>query len=91
MSTSALTRARRREARGLLAAALTVAGEGVRVAVKRATRTRGREELRRALCVIGERLAVCEAGLEPLIGELRCGYHRGRWIRELPPAKGLKR
>ncbi len=91
MRTSALTRVRRRNARELLEAALALADEGVRTAVKRGDAVRARRRLRRALCAIAERLAFLDVELEPMITQVRCGHHRGQWTREFTRAKDRHR
>ncbi len=91
MRTSALTRVRRRNARELLEAALALAQESVRTAVKRGDPVRARRRLRPALCTIAERLALMDVELEPMLAQVRCGHHRGRWTRQFTPAKDLHR
>jgi hypothetical protein len=29
--------------------------------------------------------------LEPMLAQVRCGHHRGRWTRQFTPAKDLHR
>jgi hypothetical protein len=80
--TSALTRVKRTNARDLLEGALALAHEGFRVRLGLGSGRGSRDRLRRALCTIAERIAYSDAELEPLIAEVRCGHHRGRWTRE---------
>jgi hypothetical protein len=78
-------RIRRRNARALLEAAVTLVGEGVRMGVARGGGEPRRDRLRRALCSIAERLALADEGLERMIAEIRCGHRRGAWVVELAP------
>ena len=80
-----MKRIRRRNASALLAAAVTLANEGVRMAVARGGGEPRRDRLRRALCSIAERLALADEELERMIAEIRCGQHRGAWVLELAP------
>jgi hypothetical protein len=79
---STLTRIRRHNGRELLEAARTLVTEGLRMYVARRSEPR-RDRLRRALCCIAERLALSDVDVEPMIAEVRCGHHRGAWVREL--------
>jgi len=71
----------------LFAAAVTLAAESVRTAVKRGNSQGARDRLRRALCTIAERLALSDAEVEPMIAEVRCGHRRGLWTREFTPMR----
>ncbi len=83
MTAAPITRLRRSNGRELFVAAIVLAGEGARSWIRRENK-RTRERLRRALCMTAERLSALDGDVEPMVGEVRCGHHRGLFIREHP-------
>jgi hypothetical protein len=68
-----------------------LAGEAARTISGRRANDQARDELKRALCITAERLAIAGVDLEAMLTAVRVGDHRGRWTLECAPSHSPRR